>query len=276
MRQICGMNIVLPKWCSKIIRFKNIFFAPCRASRPILPTVQWQAVHPFNKNHGTSREISPLFFTAEKSLIPYFYLSITTLNFEWRAKFSPQIWLKKNLTPKPKSPGHVYEWCTGLYKWIEDTCLSCVLWIPYWILLIFWGSKGCMRGGESTACTCHHNRLVISRDSTGFWNPPRHKLSHLETTKNRVDPCPDWERTDDSHHRFVASSWKRTAAFSSTKFGMPIQPSVLHPVGNFQPQVLWGQVARSHEVSSSKKNDFWEFVALSRLNWMTRWLESHR
>ena len=45
MHQICGMNIFLPKWCSKIVRFKNIFFAPCRASRPILPTVQRPMVH---------------------------------------------------------------------------------------------------------------------------------------------------------------------------------------------------------------------------------------
>ena len=41
MHQICGMDIFLPKWCSKIVRFKHIFLAPYRASRPILPTVHW-------------------------------------------------------------------------------------------------------------------------------------------------------------------------------------------------------------------------------------------
>ena len=41
MHQICGMDIFLHKKCNKIVRFKNIFFAPCRASRPILPTARW-------------------------------------------------------------------------------------------------------------------------------------------------------------------------------------------------------------------------------------------
>ena len=40
---ICGMAISLPKWCNKIVRLKKSF-APCRASRPILPTVQWFGV----------------------------------------------------------------------------------------------------------------------------------------------------------------------------------------------------------------------------------------
>ena len=42
MHPKCGMDIFLPKKSNKIVRFKNIFFAPCRASMPILPTVHWQ------------------------------------------------------------------------------------------------------------------------------------------------------------------------------------------------------------------------------------------
>ena len=41
MHQICGMNIFHPKWWHKIICFENLFFAPCRVTRPILPTVRW-------------------------------------------------------------------------------------------------------------------------------------------------------------------------------------------------------------------------------------------
>ena len=40
VHQICGTDIFLLKWCNKIVRFKNVLFPPCRASRPILPTVQ--------------------------------------------------------------------------------------------------------------------------------------------------------------------------------------------------------------------------------------------
>ena len=46
MHQICGMDIFLPKWCNKIVRFQNIIFAPCRASRPVLPTVQRLQIAP--------------------------------------------------------------------------------------------------------------------------------------------------------------------------------------------------------------------------------------
>ena len=41
MHQICETDIFLPKWCNKIVCFKYIFFAPYRASGPILPTVHY-------------------------------------------------------------------------------------------------------------------------------------------------------------------------------------------------------------------------------------------
>ena len=36
-----GIDIFIPRVWHKALRFQNLSFAPCRASRPILPTVHW-------------------------------------------------------------------------------------------------------------------------------------------------------------------------------------------------------------------------------------------